>query len=145
LVNFNHVCLIGHAGCFSDLNAFVWDHGHRLVAIELGSMMEHGGMREQIMSLQSFVTAYLAPSSKQTYWMLEDATTLSVAYLAQHPLLDQIPELCRDIVMHPRLCGNPPNACNIWMGTGGTRTPLHFDSYDNLLVQIVGYKYIRVF
>jgi len=31
------------------------------------------------------------------------------------------------------------------MGTGGTRTPLHFDSYDNLLVQIVGVKYVRLY
>lgn len=144
MVNLNHVRLIGRSVGFSDLNAFVWDHGHRLVPIELGTMMEHGGMKEQIMSLRSFVMAFLAPSSKNSYWTLEDATTLSVAYLAQHPLLDQIPELCRDIEIHPRLCGNPPFARNIWMGTGGTRTPLHFDS-DNLLVQIVGYKYVRVF
>lgn len=31
------------------------------------------------------------------------------------------------------------------MGTGGTRTPLHYDSYDNLLVQLVGAKYVRIY
>jgi ribosomal protein L16 Arg81 hydroxylase len=31
------------------------------------------------------------------------------------------------------------------MGTGGTRTPLHFDSYDNLFVQLVGAKYVRLY
>jgi hypothetical protein len=110
-------------------------------------MMERGGMKEQIMSLRSFITTYLAPSSQKSHWTLEDATnsTLSVAYLAQHPLLDQISELCRDIEMHPRLCASKPLHRNIWMGTGGTRTPLHFDSYDNMLVQIVGYKYVRVY
>jgi hypothetical protein len=131
------------------MNALVWNHGHRLVPTELGTMMERGGMKEQIMSLRSFVTVYLAPSSQKSHWTLEDATnnsTLPVAYLAQHPLLDQIPELWHDIKIHPRLCcAVSPLHCNIWMGTGGTRTPLHFDSYDNMLVQIVGYKYVRVY
>lgn len=99
------------------------------------------------MTLRSFIVSYLAPSSQKSMWTLADATGTapSVAYLAQHPLSDQIPELYRDIVMSPRLCRSPPSHRNVWMGTGGTRTPLHFDICDNLLVQIVGYKYVRVY
>jgi hypothetical protein len=33
----------------------------------------------------------------------------------------------------------------VWMGTGGTCTPLHFDSYDNLFMQLVGAKYVRLY
>lgn len=110
-------------------------------------MMKSGGMKEQIMSFRTFVASFLVPSSQKSFWTLADATDGStpIAYLAQHPLLDQIPELCQDIVKSPRLCSSPPSHRNVWMGTGGTRTPLHFDSYDNLLVQIVGYKYVRVY
>ncbi len=131
----------------SNLSSLVQDHGHRLVPIELGSMMKSDGMKEQAMSFRSFVTSFLVPSSQKSLWTLADAADVSfaVAYLAQHPLLDQISELCRDIKMSPRLCSSPPSHRNVWMGTGGTRTPLHFDSYDNLLIQIVGYKYVRVY
>jgi len=141
---FTHVSL---NSCFSNLNELVEDHGHRLVPIELGTMMKSGGMKEQIMPFRSFVSTFLAPSSQKSLWTLADATddSSTVAYLAQHPLLDQITALCRDIVMSPRLCSSPPSHRNVWMGTGGTRTPLHYDSYDNLLVQIVGYKYVRVY
>ena len=34
---------------------------------------------------------------------------------------------------------------NVWWGTEGTRTPLHFDTHDNFLAQVVGYKYIRLY
>ena len=46
--------------------------------------------------------------------------------------------------MNPSLCG-PPTRINLWIGMGGTRTPLHFDSYDNIFVQLVGAKYVRIY
>ena len=48
--------------------------------------------------------------------------------------------------MSPVFCGpEGPQHINVWIGTGGTRTPLHYDSYDNLLVQLVGAKYVRLY
>jgi hypothetical protein len=133
-----------------DLNELVRLYGHRLVPIELGSMMRSNGgvrMKERLMSFRSFVSDYLTNSCRRSCWSLQDAMdeTSSVAYLAQHPLLDQITGLSKDVEDLPALCSTTCLHRNVWMGTGGTRTPLHFDSYDNFLVQIVGYKYVRVY
>jgi len=130
------------------LHNFAHEHGHRSVPIELGSMMNSCGMKEQIMAFGEFFSSFLFPSSKKEVWTLQNATEDSseIGYLAQHPLLDQIPSLTKDVELKPSLCGKAgPYNFNIWLGTGGTRTPLHFDSYDNLFVQIVGAKYVRIY
>ncbi|KAL3936264.1 MAG: hypothetical protein SGBAC_008390 [Bacillariaceae sp.] len=118
-------------------------HGHRLVPIEVGSM--DTGMKEELVSLRTFVASYLAPSTQSVCTSLKQSTdrASSIAYLAQHPLLDQIPALYQDVPHQPY--GLMPTNVNIWMGTGGTRTPLHFDSYDNVFVQLVGAKYVRLY
>jgi len=116
--------------------------GHRIVPIEIGSMMRQK-MKEELMSFGSFADEFLQPSSQKKFWKLSE--NAKVAYLAQHPLFDQIPSLLQDIIIEPSLCSETSTLKNIWMGTGGTRTPLHYDSYDNLLVQIVGIKYVRIY
>jgi lysine-specific demethylase 8 len=127
-----------------NMTNLVREHGHRLIPIEVGSMSS--GMKEELVTFRSFVSSYLAPSATdKPCWSLEDATNDSsrIAYLAQHPLLDQIVALYDQVETKP--CGIDPTNVNVWMGTGGTRTPLHFDSYDNLLVQLVGAKYVRLY
>jgi len=127
-----------------NMDALAWEFGHRLVPIEIGSMT--AGMKEAVVTFRRFVAKYMSASALKDCWTLEDATafqTNKIAYLAQHPLLDQVPALSKFIEMNP--CKVEPTNINIWMGTGGTRTPLHFDSYDNLLVQLVGAKYVRLY
>ena len=128
-----------------DLQRLSDAHGHRLVPLEIGSMLA-GTMKEQVISIRHFVFDYLVKSSCKKVWSLQDAThpQSNVAYLAQHPLLDQIPSLRDDVDMSPSLLGEDgPTHVYAWIGTGGTRTPMHFDSYDNLFVQLVGAKYVR--
>jgi len=39
----------------------------------------------------------------------------------------------------------PPLTRNIWLGPSHTVSPLHHDSRNNILVQVFGYKYIRLY
>ena len=124
-------------------------HGHRALPIELGSMLS-GRMREALVTLRQFVDDYLVPSTEHGGWTLDDARNTHlrsrVAYMAQHALLSQIPSLEKVIPPQLELCGpSGPLHINVWIGTGGTRTPLHYDSYDNVLIQLVGIKYVRVY
>jgi [histone H3]-dimethyl/trimethyl-L-lysine36 demethylase len=71
-----------------------------------------------------------------------------LGYLAQHALFDQIPALRRDIFT-PDYCSlgedGAPHTVNAWLGPRGTVTPLHYDPDHNLLGQVVGYKYVRLY
>jgi len=52
-------------------------------------------------------------------------------------------------VRTPELCAlgteEEPPVVNAWFGPAGTVTPLHHDPKHNLLVQVVGRKFVRLF
>ena len=69
-----------------DMQFLSGTRGHRLVPVELGSMMLQtstrtaiGGsttmMKEQVMKLRSLADQYLVPSSRKRFWSLADATS----------------------------------------------------------------------
>ncbi|DBA90193.1 TPA: Lysine-specific demethylase 8, variant 3 [Trebouxia sp. C0004] len=103
------------------------NHGHRTIPVELGTDSTNS-WRETTMLLQTFMTDFMQPSVSQQ----PDA---EVAYIAQHPLFDQLPSLMSG-VEQPELMGGEAMQMNAWIGTQGTVTPLHFDSYDNFLAQV---------
>lgn len=109
-------------------------HGHRTVPLELRD--PQGELTEVFMTLREFVEGRLlaAPSAN-----------VGTAYLAQHDLFSQIPAL-RDAIKIPEICEAAASlkTVNMWMGTGGTITRAHYDSYDNVFVQLVGRKYVRL-
>ncbi|CAG9463556.1 unnamed protein product [Pedinophyceae sp. YPF-701] len=69
-------------------------------------------------------------------------------YLAQYTLFDHVPALARDVAT-PDYCSlgeGEVRAVNAWLGPGGTVTPLHYDPpFHNLLCQVVGRKYVRLY
>lgn len=84
----------------------------------------------------------------------------TVAYLAQHQLLLQLPQLRNDILIPDHCYTTPPPhptdpsqdqpeldspLLNAWLGPPGTITPLHTDPYHNLLAQVAGRKYVRLY
>ncbi|KAJ0115290.1 domain-containing protein 5 [Diaporthe amygdali] len=88
------------------------------------------------------------------------AAPAAVAYLAQHQLFLQLPQLRNDILIPDHCYTAPPPhptdpsqdqpeldtpLLNAWLGPPGTITPLHTDPYHNLLAQVVGRKYVRLY
>ncbi|KAL3144468.1 hypothetical protein ABBQ32_004209 [Trebouxia sp. C0010 RCD-2024] len=102
------------------------NHGHRTIPVELGTDSTQT-WRETTLLLHAFMKGYMHPS-------IASQPDAEVAYIAQHPLFDQMPSLLPDFDQ-PELMGSEAMQMNAWIGTKGTVTPLHFDSYDNFLAQ----------
>lgn len=138
-----------------DLGNFSAKHGHRVVPVErVGRSANHSGkMREEFRTLKEVfhameqdvsnvdVNGKASTTQDRTKGQAEDEESV---YLAQHPLFDYIPELQNDVRI-PRFVeaggkGANVDVINLWMGTSGSGSRLHFDSADNILVQVVGRK-----
>lgn len=129
--------------------------GRRLVPIEVGRSYVDQGWGQELTSFKSFLDKYILAEAARG----DDDVPL-VGYLAQHDLLQQIPSLRSDIQI-PDFCWAdvPPHPAgpasdkptldapqlNAWFGPARTITPLHTDGYHNLLCQVVGAKYVRLY
>ncbi|KAF1349809.1 hypothetical protein BDV97DRAFT_296160 [Delphinella strobiligena] len=125
--------------------------GRRLVPVELGRSYTDEGWSQKIMTFGEYVRTYLLqPKQDQT------------GYLAQHDLFDQIPSLAADTRTPDYCYTNPPPPDpaykstvpvadldkplrNAWLGPAGTISTMHTDPYHNILCQVVGHKYIRLY
>ena len=115
--------------------------GCRTVPIELGSKYTDDTWSQKLLTIREFIEKYIEGKDKDA----------PVGYLAQHQLFDQIPELQRDIsvptycsLMSDELEGEDVDV-NAWFGPQGTISPLHHDPKHNLLAQVVGRKFIKLY
>lgn len=125
--------------------------GRRLVPVELGRSYTDEGWSQKIMTFGEYMRSYLLQRKQE-----------QTGYLAQHDLFDQIPSLAAD-TRTPDFCyTNPPPPDpaykstvpvadldeplrNAWLGPAGTISTMHTDPYHNILCQVVGHKYIRLY
>ena len=120
-------------------------YGSRTVPIELGKRYTDDSWTQNLMTIEEFVENYIGSSSK---------SNITKAYLAQHELFGQIPELKDDFDI-PLYCFTSDDdttdessesnwshsyeediAINIWLGPSETVSPLHTDPKVGFLIYI---------
>ncbi|KAF3331116.1 putative lysine-specific demethylase JMJD5 isoform X1 [Carex littledalei] len=109
--------------------------GDRTVPVEVGKNYVCTEWKQELITFSQFLERMGSHNPENT------------TYLAQHPLFDQIRQLKEDILV-PDYCyagGGVLKPLNAWFGPVGTVTPLHHDPHDNILAQVVGRKYIRLY
>lgn len=142
--------------------------GKRLVPVELGKSYTTADWGQKIMTFGEFMNTHiLNPRSNSRFQTEGEAEEITVedgsvpspiGYLAQHTLFSQIPSLRNDILTPDYCYTSPPPPPNIvrpaqldgplvnaWFGPSDTISPLHTDPYSNILTQVLGRKYIRLY
>jgi len=121
----------------------------RICAVEIGESFDAPGFEHKLMAFDHFLRLTGLSGVGSKGGEIKNATRCRrgyAVYLAQHLLFDQFPELLGDLGSPPWPDGasaaEPPRA---WIGGAGSRTPAHRDPKDNLLVQVVGEKFCRLY
>ena len=71
---------------------------------------------------------------------------LQSIFVAQQPVMQQIVDISHH-VSAPKVLPVPIDRTltSMWLSSAGASTALHFECYDNLLCQVSGYKYVRLY
>ncbi|KAK4790385.1 hypothetical protein SAY86_017689 [Trapa natans] len=121
---------------WNDLDYLESVAGYRTVPVEVGKNYLCSDWKQELITFSQFLQR-----------MQSNDCPALLTYLAQHPLFDQITDLRKDILV-PDYCfagGGELRSLNAWFGPSGTVTPLHHDPHHNILAQVVGKKYIRLY
>ncbi|KAL4283581.1 hypothetical protein GQ457_16G006230 [Hibiscus cannabinus] len=111
--------------------------GDRTVPVEVGKNYLCSDWKQELITFSEFLERVQSNACRSK----------GPTYLAQHQLFDQINDLRKDISI-PEYCyagGGELRSLNAWFGPAGTVTPLHHDPHHNILAQVVGKKYVRLY
>eukprot|EP00299_Pterocystis_sp_00344_P009048 c3673_g1_i1.p1 GENE.c3673_g1_i1~~c3673_g1_i1.p1 ORF type:complete len:330 (+),score=37.38 c3673_g1_i1:453-1442(+) len=111
--------------------------GPRIVPVEVGQHYMSDKWTQQFVRVNDVLDHMLGSGS----------STSEKIYLAQYPLFDHIPELGMDACEpdYTALVDGEVRAKNAWIGPKNTVSCLHHDPHHNLLCQVVGRKFLRLF
>ena len=140
--------------------------GARIVPVEVGLENRDSATlaQQRLVTFGEYVDAVLLPLARGEAASLGGnvcavsavvpvTSARTVAYLAQHPLLEQCPQLSRDagpwprfvqeaIALGPRAQRGLEPIVSAWVAPRGATTPLHHDRHPNYLFHAVGRKLV---
>ena len=127
--------------------SFFAEYGHRLVSVLVGSMNSRGKMIKNVITIHQFFESHLMKSHSVGWWTLADMERYSdvIACISELRLFEQFPELLHDFDKLPFLDDDVALQQKVIISTGGLRSGLHYDSFENVFVQLVGATYIRIY
>ncbi|KTW26411.1 hypothetical protein T552_02892 [Pneumocystis carinii B80] len=133
--------------------------GLRIVPVEIGKSYTSEDWGQRLMPFYEFLEKYILQKKNSS----NEKDKRKIGYLAQHDLFSQIPALREQIAIPDYCFVTPPPILfhqqeyikemptldepllNAWFGGEGTVSPLHTDPYHNILSQVVGWKYVRLY
>lgn len=151
---------VSHWPALSEWNSpRYWDRvaGARTVPVEVGSSYLEGGWSQELQTLRAFLDDHMVCSSSPSSTSSPSSSSKKTGYLAQHDLLEQVPDLARDVLTPDYALALSSSseggeaaeggdvARNLWLGPARTLSPLHTDPKRNLLCQVFGRKYVRLY
>lgn len=98
--------------------------------------------------IDQFLRAPAPPATAATITVNPETTQRPPQYyLAQRQLMDTMPQL-EKLIRVPSFIAEvcqQPEQVNVWLGPSDTVSPLHHDPYHNVLCQLLGSKYVRLY
>jgi Cupin-like domain len=147
--------------------------GHRLVPIELGRSYTDDGWGQKIVPFKDFMNDYMLNDPKMKGYLAQhdlfaqipklkdDICILDYCFSEPPSPIKPSPVNATDGSSYTQEVSNSskvgddlddemahnssPPLLNIWMGSAHTISPAHTDPHHNILVQVVGHKYVRLF